>query len=238
MLRIAVCDDEKLHRELLTTAIMTFSFRNDMEFSVLQISVAEELLTGSLDFDLLFLDILLNDRINGIEVGRKIRERGYTGIIVIVTSMEQYLLDGYSIEAFRYIVKPIVQEKVDEALRGALQKFSKDDLKIEVRCLDGVYFFDVNEIIMIESYHRVRKIYLADRVVETREALSELYDKLPKGQFDYAQKSFIVNFKHFMSESRNVITMRNGEKIVISRARLDDFMMAFKQYIKSLGGCP
>lgn len=236
MLRIAVCDDEPIDRELLVKAIMKFSLCNDLEFSVVQLSVADELLSGNLDFDIFFLDILLNDGINGIDVGRQIRGNGYTGIIVIVTSMGQYLLDGYLIEAFRYTVKPIAQEKVDEALWGFLQKFNKDDQKIEVRCLDGVFFFDVNEIIIIESYRRVRKIYLEDRVAETRESLSELYDKLPKVQFDYAQKSFIVNFKHLMSEIRNVIAMRNGEKITISRARLDEFMTAFKRYIKSLGG--
>lgn len=217
---------------------MKFSFCNDIEISVVELSVADELLSGNFDLDILFLDILLNDGINGIDVGRQIRGNGYTGIIVITTSMEQYFLDGYLIEAFRYIVKPIAQEKVDEALRSVLQKYSKNDLKIEVRCLNGVFFLDLDEIIMIESYHRIRKIYLEGRIVETREALSELYDKLPKDQFVYAQKSFIVNFKHLMSESRNVVTMRNGEKITISRSRLDEFMTTLKQFIKSLGGHP
>lgn len=236
MLRIAVCDDEKLHRELLTDAITAFSIHNDMEFSVVQISVAEELLSRNLDYDVLFLDILLNDGVNGIEVGHQLREHGYDGIIIIVTLMDEYLIDGYSIEAFRYIMKPITQEKIDEALRGVLKKYSKDNLKIQVRCLDGECFLDVNEIIMIESYHRGRKIYLEDRIAETRETLDELCKKLPQDQFAYAQKSYIVNFKHLMSENRSIITMRNKTKIVISRARTNDFMRSLQTYIKSLGG--
>ncbi|MEG1567171.1 MAG: LytTR family DNA-binding domain-containing protein [Anaerovoracaceae bacterium] len=236
MLRIAICDDEQLHRQLLVDAITVFSIQNDMEFLITQMGLASELLSNPCEFDIIFLDIRLDHGINGIEVGRKIRESGYASVIVIVTSMEQYSLDGYAIEAFRYILKPFNQKSVDETLKAILRKYNKDESKVEVKCLSGTFFFDVDDIIMIESYNRMRKIYLLNAdVIETRETFLVLHHKLPNKQFAFAQKSFLVNFKHLMSECRNVITMRNGYKITISRNRIKGFIEAFQTYIKNLG---
>ena len=49
--------------------------------------------------------------INGMEVAQKVRKKNTEGVIVFITNVAQYAIEGYSVGALDYVLKPI-KEKV------------------------------------------------------------------------------------------------------------------------------
>ena len=60
------------------------------------------------------------ENINGIDFARRVREKNRDSIIVITSNYQKYLIEGYTIEAQRYFLKPIekaiFEEEMDKLL--------------------------------------------------------------------------------------------------------------------------
>lgn len=231
MLRLAICDDESIHRKILKDKITAFSLQYDVDFCYQEFATANELIAAPFTYDILFLDIKLENGINGIDVGCKLREKGNDCIIVLVTSLEQYAKQGYYADVFRYIVKPVSRDELSEALNACIQKIRRSKSKIQVKCLDAMHYFNIEDIIFIESCNRKRSIYTLNQCYETWETLETLFQKLSTPQFAYPNQSFIVNLDDIRCEKMNVIIMENGKEISISRNCLKSFMIALHKYV-------
>lgn len=110
MIKILICED--IERDKLHLHQLLDSFLQSNKISY-KIDYLENFDVGSnlfLEYDLIFLDIELGDY-NGIEIASKIRTYNRSSIIIITSSFKKYLIDGYKIEAKRYLIKPI-DEKV------------------------------------------------------------------------------------------------------------------------------
>ena len=146
MLRLAVCDDEDIHRKILKDKVIAFSLQYGVDFSLQEFISSNELLVAPCNYDILFLDIKLENGINGIDIGCQLRDQGNDCIIILVTSLEQYAKQGYYADVFRYIVKPILQNELNEALNAGIQKIRRSKAKIQVKCLEGIHYFNVDDI--------------------------------------------------------------------------------------------
>ena len=69
----------------------------------------------SLRPDVVFLDIEMPG-LNGIELARKIAGLDPKIQIVFVTAYEQYALKAFEVSAVHYLLKPLTQEKINEAV--------------------------------------------------------------------------------------------------------------------------
>ena len=67
-------------------------------------------------YDLLILDMRMNE-MNGIEVAEEIRKVDDSLPILIVTATIDYAVEGYRVNAFRYLVKPVVKEDLESDIR-------------------------------------------------------------------------------------------------------------------------
>ena len=74
-------------------------------------------------YDIIFLDIELEDK-NGIEIGHEIRKKYPDLIIIIISRHPQYLIEGYRIDAKRYLLKPIDKKLFDIEMESILKSSS------------------------------------------------------------------------------------------------------------------
>ena len=135
MIRIGIVDDEKQERDQLKQALARFGAENGTELNVQEFDCAAVYLAAQdRDFDILFLDIDM-PQMSGMELAEKIRETDQDVILIFCTNLQQFALNGYSVGAPGFIVKPIQWYSfhiwlVLTALLNASYKRGKPDLNI------------------------------------------------------------------------------------------------------------
>ncbi|CAM4370559.1 two-component SAPR family response regulator [Paenibacillus endophyticus] len=107
------------------------------------------------EVDLVFLDISM-PRENGVEFAERIRESGRQTKIVFITSHKEYAVFAFDVDAFDYIVKPVVQERLQKTVQKALAEKRSERLLQSIRkpdeeaatllCLGGIDIQSVNGV--------------------------------------------------------------------------------------------
>lgn len=123
-IRIAIVEDETPHAQLLEQHIVSWGRdRNVGDISICRFDNAAAFLFDWAEerYDMVFLDIQMPG-INGMETARRIRETDKGVKLVFTTGITDYLQEGYEVEAIRYLLKPIIREKVWECLDKLLQE--------------------------------------------------------------------------------------------------------------------
>ena len=72
-------------------------------------------------YDIIFLDIGMKE-MNGMETAYAIREKNQNVDIVFITIMMDYALEGYRVDAVRYILKDDLESLLPECMDTILQK--------------------------------------------------------------------------------------------------------------------
>lgn len=133
MLSIAVCDDEMLDCCNIVKYIRDILEEMKIPFIVHSFYSGKDLLQAAEDFDIIFLDILMNS-MNGMKTAQLLREKAFHKILVFISSSREYVFDAYDVEAFYYLVKPVNRHKLQNLLKRAvakLEQVSEDFLIIQ-----------------------------------------------------------------------------------------------------------
>ena len=112
-MHIAICDDDEMSRFLILKLLSEYtSAHQDKCLSFSAFSDSEDLLDAAEKlggFDIYILDILMPG-MDGIELGVRLRELGYDGSIIYLTSSTDFAIDSYKAEASDYILKPVIPD--------------------------------------------------------------------------------------------------------------------------------
>lgn len=234
MLKVAICDDENNERESIVHMVdKALNFKNK-QYKIFEFINGEELLSSALLFDIYFLDIKL-DKLTGIEVAKKIRLINENAVIIFITGLKDYVFDAFDVRAFHYILKPVDQDKLKEILYSALLQFDKKDKFILVKTNRVSTKILIKDIIYIESQQRKLKVHTTYDIIEYYYKLSDIEQELSNDNFFRCHKSYIVNLKYVHSYDNTFITLKNFEKIYVSKYKLADFSKTFMYYLKDEG---
>lgn len=216
-MKIVIVDDEKYFLKKLKIMV-----KNEFESLNIECNIdtySDENLffdNFSDDYDILFFDIELTE-INGIDIAKKLRLKGYNGFIIFVTSHINYSVLGYEVEAFRYILKADIDILLPECIKSIVKKISFNFFEI-----DSKNKIKVQNIIYIESNkHRLNFI-----TNEEQSSNYTIYDKLDniEKKFDAfnflrIHKSYLVNVKYIVKIKKYKIVLVDGMILPISRSK-------------------
>lgn len=87
LLKIAVCDDEAIHRLIIRDKLDKFAISNDVDYELDEFCTSEELLKIKNIYDILFLDVQLENGVNSIEIGKQLVKDGLPAFIFYVFSV-------------------------------------------------------------------------------------------------------------------------------------------------------
>ena len=110
-MRIAICDDEKILQEQLKVEIE--GYFNSLDIMTVCFNSGEALLVDfeKNQYDIVFLDIEMNG-LNGLQTAKYLHEKKKDLPIVLVTSHTELAMEGYEVQAFRFLGKPIDRNKL------------------------------------------------------------------------------------------------------------------------------
>ena len=226
-MKIVVCDDDALVYEQMKNIIASYSIVKNENLELTFYQTVEELLHAKHKYDILFLDIRFNNCDIGIDVAKKLRKAGNTSLIILLTSLHSKAIEGYEIGAYRYIVKPIIKEKMYAVLDEAISSIRSNYRVILVKDMYNTVVVKIQQILYIYSNARKRCLVTLDGEIETWEQLKSIYEKLPQEQFAYAQKGFVVNYKMIKKLNKTGVELVNGENVPISRGMKNEFFIDY-----------
>lgn len=234
MIKIAICDDEKIACELLEKKILSYMENWKEHCEIKCFFSAMELLQTPCTFDLFFLDIQMPEQ-DGIALAKKIRDNENRGAIIFITALSEHVYDAFEVEAFDYICKPIDDMRLQKTLDRAIRKLRENENKsLFVKTMNWCKTVKLDDIYYCEVINR--KIYL-----HTKNGVIEYYCTLEdiEKQLDYrfvrCHRSYLVNLDYMLEYTNGQITLENGEHVPTSRLRHQYFMEAMLLYMKRKG---
>ncbi len=231
-INIAICDDEKLHREKLIGVIQEYCKMNVKLAVISEYSSGEECLSDLEDVDILFLDIDM-EGIDGIEVKDRLESAHENVHIVFTTNYGDRMNEAFGIQVISFIQKPVTLEAVANAMDKVSKWYSKRDF-MELEDIGGKKkVFSTEQIYYIEASNQYSKIKLRREELLMRKSLKAWEEELSDKGFCRIHQSVIVNFFHAKEVGHKVI-MEDNATFPISTRRRKAVNRAYSEYIKNM----
>ena len=236
LLRIAICDDESNMHQILKKNIDDFARMRNMDIVYKNYYTGVDLLESRAEFDIIFMDYQIDkdNKTNGMEISRNIREKDTDTAIIFLTSYRQVVFSSFEVNAFRFLTKPLEQEKLFQALDAYLRSIEKNDVLI-IR-IDGVSFrTPVNQITYLEGNGKYCILHTLQKLYDVHETLAAIEERLPGEYFSRCHRSFLIHLKHIFSYNSVEVELQNKERITVSRNKYKSFHDDYVNYIKKYG---
>lgn len=228
--KIAVCDDEQIFVDDVVKKLKEQSEQCEISEYI----SGEELLNSSLEFDMIFLDIEMTG-IDGINAAFTLRERGFDGMIIFLTSHTEFMPDAFKVKAFRFLDKPLDSEKFREAFSEAKKEImNTEHILLSDRSGKTVYL-KLTDIVYLEAYGDGTYIYgKTGKVYDTDKPLKYWKGQIGSEHFYQIHKSFIVSYLYVSDISKDGQVAMKGFKqaLDISRRNVVPFRNGFFDYIR------
>lgn len=224
-MNIVICEDELFFQTDLKEKIAgSLLNANGAVKSVKCYSSAEDFLydweSGEARCDLLFMDIYLSGE-TGYAAAERIRQSDDEMIIVFVTSSEDFLIKGYRVGAYRYLLKPVKQEEVDECLAYARKRAGEEKKALWVN-KDGIMVrIEQDAVVYVESIGHKICMHMEDGSVceyVHGGSLSDVEAALKSSGFMRCHKSFIIN-PRYVTGYRSDLVMLKDQPLFIAIGR-------------------
>ena len=236
MLSIAVCDDETMDCCNLCVKIRKIMDELQMPCFIRSFYSGAELLRADEPFDIIFLDIIMND-LDGLETARLIREKDFDRFLNFVSSSREFVLDAYDAEPYWYLLKPVEDQKLKRILQKIIRKkeihtpeyllVSREREKKKLY-LEDLYYFEIRG--------REMDIHHKEGVFTYYKKMGVLEKELQGKDFFRCHKSYLVNLKYISGYNRQELILDNGEKLPLAKRRYEDFSREILRYMKVNGG--
>ena len=206
-----------------------------------------------LDPQLVFLDISLAGK-NSFDMLEELEKINFE--IIFVTAFNQYTLKAFQYSAVDYLVKPIDEELLVDAVRRAEKRIavnivqsnistllsnlnktkSGEKLKLCIPSLKGFQVVELKEILYCEAAGSYTNFYFSDQqTICSSKAIYEYEEMLSDSGFIRIHKTYLVNFLHVREYIRGEggqVILSNNKEIEVSRRKKDLFISRMRDFYK------
>ena len=240
-MRIAVVDDFQKDRDSLALYLEGYLRERNLEGDVFGYPGGEEFLEAFEEkgsFDIVFMDIYMNG-IDGMETARQLRLKDKSCRLIFVTSSDSFAIEGYKVQAFRYLVKPFEDEELrlllDALFYGEEGAKKRPYLEIRQERVSRKVYID--EIVMAELEGHYTVLYLSGGgTVRARMTVRELEKQLTEKCFLECYRNILVNLDYVeqVEEGRagwEAFVLQGGKRALIQRTKRSQVRQYFTDYL-------
>lgn len=230
MLNIAVVEDNDLDAQKLEEQLKRYAEANGLQLQISRFPDALKFISAfKSNYDIVFLDIEM-PLMSGMEAARAIRKIDHNVTLVFITNLAQYAIEGYAVEAFDYILKPINSYAFDLKLKRIVSHAgSKTDERIVIRTEGETISLPVRAIRYIEAEGHYLNWHTQDTVYRALGTLKSIDQQLPK-TYCVISRWHVVNLQYVRSVSGNDVLI-DGERLHIGRTYKQDFLQTYAKYM-------
>ena len=222
MIKIVIIDDEENILNIVEN-IVKKAMENKIEiYTYLSVKKFWTDFEEKMDFDIVISDVEMPE-IGGIELGKRIKWKKSDIYLIYLTSYSMYAVQSYEIEAYQYILKENMQYRLPIVLSSLINKFEKDKDKFRFigspMNKEKIYYKEIIYMCKEKTSKYVRFVTTRG-IYKERITLTQIIKELGSAEFLLTERGYVVNVNHLDGIKENLITMDNGEQIIISRSNL------------------
>lgn len=231
MIRIAVVEDEKSYQDKLKEYIGRFETECGQPF---QITFFRDGLDIVDDYrpiwDIILMDIKMK-HMDGMETAGKIRRYDPAVLIIFITTMAQYAIKGYEVDALDFVLKPITYSQFSQKMQKALAMLKKgEDKFLLLPQEDRKERVSTNEILFIEVRNHYLHVVTGGTTYVMRYSMQEIEKELQDYHFVRCNNSYLVNLKNVTGVQKDSVLVGTHE-LPISRPKKKLFLKALSDYL-------
>lgn len=186
---------------------------------------------GKMCYDVVFTDMVMDD-MNGMDLCRKLKEINPQVIVVVITNYIEYAPLGYENGVFRYLLKPVKKEELDQVFAD-IRKARRKKHKFVVDALQGSKILSQEDLLYVEIRGRYIDIYYEEQECTMMMSLKEFWSRLDNQLFFRIHRNYLVNLGHVREFSASGLQLDNGTRLPISRRNSAPFREALLRYLSS-----
>lgn len=228
-MRIAIIDDISADRAELRARLQAEFAERKLEAEFFEFETGEAFLAAFAPkkFAAVFLDIYMG-RVTGMDVARHLFLHDPKCRIVFLTISREHMLEGYSVRATHYLMKPVSDEMLAEALDFCFPAPSPSDVLL-IRTREGHIPLQRRDILYIESINRHGCIHLAEATLESTDSFSSVTAPLADDpRFLLCGRGQLVQMEHIQLQKGDEFIMEDGRRLSISRRIRSEVLETFR----------
>lgn len=229
-IRIAIVDDETIFRVLTRKKLEEVMRKIPFSFELCEFNCGSAFLKEKKVFDIVFMDIAMPE-MSGLETAEKYREYCPGGILIFLTAYDDYMKEGYKVNAFRYLGKQDDPQDFFEAVKSAMLLLqTKEKMKLQL-VNGGEIFVALDDVVYMEAQARSVLLHMKDKeILPIRSKISELTEILEKKGFYLVHRAYLVNMRYARSCVANEVMLSTLESIPISERRCHEFKIILSDF--------
>ena len=226
-MRIALIEDTYSCAVEVQEQLERFSRETGTEITCEYFSGGAAFLTHPVsDWDLILLDIEMPE-MNGLEVARKIREIDAEVLIIFITQMAQYAIEGYSVRAFDYILKPVNYYSFSMKLQQIVSILQSREARfLVISSLNGKIRLNLNDLRYVEVFdHTLTYHTTSDTFSSTSfRSLGKLETALNSTHFARCHSGYLVNLAFVTGYEKSEVFLGEHTSLPLSRTYSKSFL--------------
>lgn len=231
--KVTIVDDEVRYIDRIKKIIGSYLEERLIEYEICTYVNAEQFLEElpQMEDCYLFLLDMQVSGYTGLQLAKEVRRNFPEPYIIFITNYMEYAADAFEVNAFRYISKNQLEEKLPLALdwlNGRRAERFERGYTIETG-------FSCEHILLRNIYYLQKQgkyVRIVHRFGESkvRKTLRDIYEELNSEDFIFTDKSYIVNMMHILKYKKNFVYMSNQTEIPVSIPRAAEFRQSFAAY--------
>lgn len=238
-MNIAIVEDMRSERDSLTQKIEHYMGDKQIPYTLFTYENAEDFVSA-LDthtFDIVFMDIYMG-KMTGMDAAILLRRKDRDCKLIFLTTSDEYLRQGYSVNATHYLIKPASEEDFAEAMA-----FCRIEPEYDVSYLDFVssgapVHLHTKQIMYVDLEKRTVCIHTPNQVIAATGTFRDLTESLMNDRrFLLCIKGVLVNMDYIASNRESAFILKNGEEIPVNVRNKKQILQTYRSYIfENMGG--
>lgn len=233
-MKIAIVDDDSVFMDEVKDIIVERINKIGInDFLISTFSSPEQLLVDIHSFDLLIIDVEIN-QYNGISICNQIRNSNVDILIMFISSYTTYVFNSFTVSPFSYILKKDLKYKGISEIDRCLQFYMNKNKILKISSFGIEYSLVQRDITVISKMRDKCIFYYNDKQFESIMNLKDILMDLSPF-FVQINKSDIINLNFVSYIYKDEVTLNSEEKYYISRRKIKDVHEKWMQFLREGG---
>jgi len=230
MYSISIVEDDLSAYNLLKDYLVRYEKNHNISLLIKNFTSGEMFLDTYTPIDIVFMDIELPG-LNGLDVCKKLRKIDSKVVIIFVTNMAQFAINGYEVEALDFIVKPLMYSPFETKFSKAIEKASSlSQEKLTLRINRKDVFVNISDILFIEVRDHNLVFHTKQEEYTVRGSLNEYEQLLKNKNFCLCSNYCLVNLAAVYGVQHDEVQVLD-QKVHITRNKKKAFLEKLSNFL-------